>query len=260
MDKMFQATTVVTVLLLCLGIFYSPVQAHHKFFSYPLNSIGIMTPFILVSSGAFFFQVCQMHDWSFRGGLITLELLQREETGSSWLWDIIVCLSLWALRQLHSLPSLLCRQPLSDQSKSCPAAWSQGRPPSLSGIWGVCHRSGPSLTLLLIQVGSSQGRKQLELGDVLRGIHPSLIQSLCLPSIVGITPDSVCPVFSHHYSVHLRLSTHHPKLYPYPSSGLTHQDNPTKTRWCMVGGCNPSTLHASILSNPISSFGRLLHP
>ena len=104
---MVWATTVVAALLLCLDIFYSPHQAHHKFVSYPLNSMRIVTPFILISSGTFFFQVHQMHNWCFRGRLITLELLQREETGSSWLWGIISCLSSWASGQLHRV-FLLC--------------------------------------------------------------------------------------------------------------------------------------------------------
>ena len=93
----------IAALLLCFGILYSPHQAHHKFFSYPLNSVGIITPFILVSSGTFFLKVCQMHDWCFRGWLITLKFLEREETGSSWFWGIIGCLSLWALGQFHKI-------------------------------------------------------------------------------------------------------------------------------------------------------------
>ena len=58
------------------------------------------------------------------------------------------------------------------------------------------------------------------------------------------------PMLSGYYSVHLRLSTHCSKLYPYQSSRLTHQDNPAKTGWHMVGGCNSCTPHASILSIP----------
>ena len=44
LDKMFWATTVIAVLLLCLGILYSPCQAHHKFFSQTMNSIGSSLP------------------------------------------------------------------------------------------------------------------------------------------------------------------------------------------------------------------------
>ena len=87
MDKMFWATTVIAALLLCLGIFYNPCKVHQKLLSNPIDSFGIITPFILVSSGAFFLQECQMHGWYFWGGLVALEFLQREEAGRAWLSD-----------------------------------------------------------------------------------------------------------------------------------------------------------------------------
>ena len=107
MDKMFWATTVIAVLLLCLGILYSPCQAHPKFLSNPNNSVRIIAPFVLISSSAFFLQVHQMHSWCFWGRLFALLFLQREETGSSWLWGIISHLSPWALGQLYRI-FLLC--------------------------------------------------------------------------------------------------------------------------------------------------------
>ena len=65
---MLHATTVIAMLLLCLGIFYSPHQVYHKFFSYPLDSVGIITPFILISYGTFFFQVHQMYNGALGAG------------------------------------------------------------------------------------------------------------------------------------------------------------------------------------------------
>ena len=81
--------------------------------------------------------------------------------------------------------------------------------------WGVHHKSSLSLTLPLSQGESSEERKQPEPIDVLKGGCPSLIQFLCLPSVIGIAPGSVCSTHSHYYNVHPRLSTHHPRLYPY---------------------------------------------
>ena len=71
-------------------------------------------------------------------------------------------------------------------------------PPLFLVAWGVCHRSGLSLTLPLDQVESSQGRKQPKPGDASKDRHPSLTQSLCLPSSVGITPDLVHPMLTHY--------------------------------------------------------------
>ena len=96
--------------------------------------------------------------------------LQREETGSSWFWGVISHLSPWALGQLHRI--FLLRLPLSNKSKSCPAVPPSGRLPLLSGIWKACHRSSLSSTPLINPGESSQGKKQPELGDVLRGRHP----------------------------------------------------------------------------------------
>ena len=86
MDKMFWATTVRAVLLLCLGILYSPCQVHHKFLSNPINSVRIITLFVLISSSTFFLQVWQMHSWCLWGGLVAFDFLQGEEAGRAWLW------------------------------------------------------------------------------------------------------------------------------------------------------------------------------
>ena len=124
MDKIFPVTTVTAVLLLCLGIIYSPCQllavlllcldilyspcqVHHEVFSNLINSIGIIAPFVFISSGIFFLQVHQMHSWHFWGGLVALDLLKGEETGSSWFWNIIGHLSPWAPEQLYGI-FLLC--------------------------------------------------------------------------------------------------------------------------------------------------------
>ena len=118
----------------------------------------------------------------------------------------------WALRPLGS----------SIESSFFPADLPSGRPPLLLHAWGVCHKSGLSLTLLLNQGENGQGRKQLKPGDVLRDGHPNPKQSLCPPSLTSITPGLVHPMPSHYYNVHPRLSTHHPALHPYQSSIPSH--------------------------------------
>ena len=230
-DEMFQAATMIAALLLHLGILYSPCQAHHKLFHNSFNSARIIALFFFIATGVLFLQMHQMHSWHFQDGLVALEFPQGEETGSPWFWRIIGCLSPWAPGQLHGIFFLsFSGWPLGSQNKSLPVGPPSGRPPLLLVAWGAHHKSSPSLTLPLNQGESSQGRKQLEPGDVLKDRHPSLIQFLCPPSIVGIAPDLVHPTLSHYYSVHLRLSTHHPKLYPYWSSALTHQGSLAKTK------------------------------
>ena len=135
-----------------------------------------------------------------------------------------------------------------------------GRLPSLSVTWGAHHKSSLSLTLSLDQGESSWERKQPKPGDVSKGRHLSLIQFLCPPSIIGITPDTVHPTLSHYYSVHPRLSTHHPRLYPYQSSALTHQGSLAKIKLHRAGGCDLYTLHAGTPSDPTSNSDRLPHP
>ena len=103
MDKMFQATTVIAVLLLYLGILYSPCQAHHKFLGNPFDSTQIVALFILVPPSVLFFQMYQMHCWCFGGGLVAIEFLQGEETGSSQFWSIVSSLGSRASGQLHRI-------------------------------------------------------------------------------------------------------------------------------------------------------------
>ena len=74
-----------------------------------------------------------------------------------------------------------------------------------------------------------------------------------LPSVVRIAPGLVHPMLSHYYSVHPRLSTHHPRLYPYQSSALTCQDNLAKIQLQRVGGCYLYTLHDDTPSDPTSN-------
>ena len=100
---MFWATAMIAVLLLHLGILYSPCQAHHKFFSNPFDSAWIVALFVLVSPGIFFLQICQMHCWHSGGGLVALEFLQGKETGSSQYWSIVSCLGPWTSGQLHGI-------------------------------------------------------------------------------------------------------------------------------------------------------------
>ena len=117
---------------------------------------------------------------------------------------------------------------LGNLSKFLPADPPSGRLPSLSIAWEVCHKSDLPLTLPLNQGESNQGSKPLKPGDALKDGCPKPIQFPYLPSIVGIAPGSVCLMLSHCCNVHPRLTTHHPRLYPYWSSTLTCQDNLAK--------------------------------
>ena len=159
---MFGAATMIAAFILCLGIFYSPCQVHHKLLGYSFNSTWIITLFVFITLSILFFQMRQMHGQRFRDGLVALEFPQGEETGSPWFWRIISCLSPRALgRAPWNLLSQLLRQPLDSQNKSLPVGPPSGKPPLLLVTWGVCHRSSLSLTLSLdpgelVREGSSQ--------------------------------------------------------------------------------------------------------
>ena len=86
---------------------------------------------------------------------MVLEYCQLPESSGPWAapWNL-----------LSPLPG----HPLGSQSKSLPVGPPSGRPPLLSVAWGAYHKSGLSLTLLLNQGKSGQGRKQLGPGDVLK--------------------------------------------------------------------------------------------
>ena len=166
----------------------------------------------------------------------------------------------WGLRETPwSLPSWLLGWPLGSQNKSLLVGLPLDRPPSLLVARGVCHKSSLSLTLPFNQGESSQERKWPESGDVLKGRHPSPIWFLCVPSVIGIAPGSVCPKLSHYYNVHPRLSTHHPRLYHYQSSTLTHQGSLTKIKLHRIRQCDLYTLYASTSLDPISNSGKLPH-
>ena len=191
----------------------------------------------------------------------TLHFPHWEETGSPWFRKEHQLPESWGLGATPwSLPSQPLRQPLGSQNKSLLAGLPSDRPPLLLVAWGVCHKSSLSLTLPLDQGESSQERKQPEPGDVLKGRCPSLIQFLCLPSIIGIAPGSVHPMLSHYYNACPRFSTHHPRLYLYQSSALTHQGSLARIKLHRVRECNLYTLHASTLLDPISNPGKLPHP
>ena len=103
MDEMFQAATMVAAFLICLGILYSPCQAYHKLFHNSLDSAGIVTLLVFIVTSILFFQMHQTHSRLFWDGLVALEFLQGEETGSPWFGRSIVCLSPWPLGQLHGV-------------------------------------------------------------------------------------------------------------------------------------------------------------
>ena len=155
------------------------------------------------------------------------------------------------------------RWPLGSLNMFSPADPPLGSLPSLSITWEVCHRSILSLTLPHDLGEHSQGRKQLKPGDALKGQMPQSTLFPYLPSIIGIAPGSAHQALSCCYSVHPRLSTHCPRLYPYQSSVLTLQDSLARILLHRIGGCNPCTLHVNILLNPTSNCDRLLclwHP
>ena len=137
------------MLLLCLGVLYSPHHVHHKLFSSPFGSTQIIALFILISPSMLFLRMSQTHCWPFGGGLVALEFLQGEETGSSQFWSIVSRLGSRASGQLNRIFSPLPGQPLGNQITFLPADLPSGRPPLLLSTWEVCHRSGLSLTLLL---------------------------------------------------------------------------------------------------------------
>ena len=255
-EEMLWAATMLAVLLICLCILNSPCQAYHELFCNSFDSAGILTLLIFIVTGILFFQMCQMHSRLFWDGLVALEFPQGKETGSLWFGRSF----LGSGSTPWSLSSWLLGQPLGCLNKSLPADLPSGRLPSLSVTWGDCHKSDFSLTLPLDQKESGQERKQPIPGDVSRDGHTSLIQFLCLPFVVGIAPDSVHPMLLHYYSVHPRLSTHHPGLYLYQSSTLIYQGSHAKIKLHRVGRCNLYTPHASTPLDPTSNSDRLPHP
>ena len=134
-----------------------------------------------------------MYSVLFQEGLVALEIPQGEETSSPWFGRIISSLSSGALRQLYRVFfSWPLRWPLGNLSKFLPVDPPSGRLPLLSITWEVCHKSGLSLTLLLNQGESNQGRKLLKLGDASKDRHHRPIQFPYLPSIVDHTTVVSC--------------------------------------------------------------------
>ena len=100
---MFGAATMIAAFILCLGILYSPCQAHHELISDSFDSTRIIVLFVFIAPSILFPQMCQMHSWHFQDRLVALEFPQVEETGSPWFQRIIHCLSLWTPAQLHGV-------------------------------------------------------------------------------------------------------------------------------------------------------------
>ena len=204
--------------------------------------------------------MCQTHSRLFWDGLVALEFPQGGKLVALG-WEEYWLPESWGPGSIPwSLPSWLLSWPLGSLNKSLPVDPPSGRLPSLSVTWGDCHKSNLSLTLPVNQGESGWERKQPIPGDILRDGHPSPIQFLCPPSIVGIAPDSVHPMLLHYYGVLPRLSTHHPRLCLYQSSTLIHQGRLAKIKLHRIGGCYLYTPHASTPSDPTSNSGRLLHP
>ena len=127
-------------------------------------------------------------------------------------------------------------------------------------FWATHHRSGLISAQPHSQEGNSQGKKQPGNEGVSIGRCPNHRWSPYLPSIIGIALGSRHLVPSCHYSVHPRLLTHHPRLYPSQSSTLILQGILARTTWHTGGVYNVSIPHDGIQSNPTSNFGRSQHP
>ena len=128
-----------------------------------------------------------------------------------------------------------------------------GRLPLLSIAWEVHHRSNPSSIPLCNLGESSLERKLLIFANTLRGRHPSPIQFLYQPSLIGIVLDSAHQAPSHCYNIHPKLSTHHLGLCQYQNLIPVLQDNLARTWWHMVRGCDPYIQHIGTELNPISN-------
>ena len=133
-------------------------------------------------------------------------------------------------------------------------------PPSPSIIWEVHHRINPSSVLPHNPGENDLERMLLVFVSVWRDGHPSLIQSLYQPFAFGTTLDLAHQVPSHCYNVHLELSAHHLGLCLYQNSTLVLQDNLVGIWWHMLRGYGLYIQHVNTLSNPISNFGKSLHP
>ena len=160
------------------------------------------------------------------------------------------------LLKLHSLSPWW---PLGYLSMSSPVDLPSGRLPLLSIIWEVHHKSNHSSALPVNPEENSLGRKLLKLVYALTGECPSPTQFPYQPSIIRIVPDSVHQALLHCCNVHLKLSTHHPRFYPYQSSVPTPQDSLAGILLHRVRGCSSGTLHADTWLNATSNFGKSLH-
>ena len=101
MDKVFGAAAMIAVPFICLSVLYCSSQLDHEFFCHSLDSIGVITFWILTIISVFFFQLCQAYNGFLREWLTTLQLPQgKEASGHGFGWTIC-CLGPGALRQLN---------------------------------------------------------------------------------------------------------------------------------------------------------------
>ena len=147
MDEMFRAAAMVTVFLICLGIFHYPCQSDHKLLGHPLNSTRVITLWVLAIACILFLQMCQVYSRLFWEWLVTLKFPQGEETSSPWFGGHQQ-FEFWSLRAtLSNLPFQPPWQPLGNLSMSSPVVLPLGRLPLLLITWEVHCRSDPSSTL-----------------------------------------------------------------------------------------------------------------
>ena len=79
MDELFQAGTMVTAFLICLGVFYGPCQAYHKLFHDSFDSTGIVTLLVFIATGVLFFQCVKCTMGIFGIGWLSLSFLSGKK-------------------------------------------------------------------------------------------------------------------------------------------------------------------------------------
>ena len=99
--KVFRAAAMIAVPFVHLGILYCSSQLDHEFFHHSLNSIRVITFWILIIVSIFFFQLHQAYGRFLREWLTTLQFPQgKEASGPGFGWTVC-CLGPGASRQLN---------------------------------------------------------------------------------------------------------------------------------------------------------------
>ena len=92
-DKVFRAAAMIAALFIHLGILYCSSQPNHEFFCYSLDSIRVITFWILPVISTFFFQLHQTVYSGFLGEwLATLQFPQGKEASGPRFGGAVCCL------------------------------------------------------------------------------------------------------------------------------------------------------------------------